>query len=109
MTLRKTTSGEHTCNVTTGASRNDHLHLLLPDGLGHLVVGVDEVPGLDENPGPVDGIDGAEVVLLDKGPVPENGLDGNVQVIGGALNYIQEDRDRNYEQNQGPNQGPSNC
>lgn len=73
-----------TSNVSASAGRNGNFY-----DVSHfsadLVVAVDVVRYLHEDPGPVERVDGAKVVLVLVGPVAKNGLDGDVEVVGCSL------------------------
>ena len=76
-----------TGNVSTGSGGADDSHRV-PNSLGHLEVAVDEVADLYEDAGPVDAVDGAQVVLGHVLGVGEHRLDGYIKIIRGAVNSV---------------------
>ena len=69
-----------TCDVSTGPCWTDNC-----DGVSHSVcqleVAVNEVANLDQDPRPVDAVDGAQVVLCHVLRVRKHRLDWDIQVI----------------------------
>ena len=76
-----------TRNVPTGSGGADDGDGV-SDILRHLEVAVDEVADLDEDPGPVDAVDGAQVVPRHVLRVSEHGLDGDIKIIRGSVNSV---------------------
>ena len=69
-----------TGNVATGSCRDDNLNKVA-NTFCKLEITIEVVTDLDKDPGPVDAVDGAEVVVLGVLQISKNCFDRNIQVI----------------------------
>lgn len=73
-----------TCNVSASSSWDDDLNIL-SNLFANLEIRVGKMRNLRQDPAPVDGIDGAEVVFLHVRPVTENLLYWHVQFVRASI------------------------
>ena len=81
-------AGENIAEIAGGHRKIDLVH---PNACGNLERGMDIVDDLGHDPGPVDGIDRAQLVLFLELQIVEDGLDDGLPVVKGAAHRQIED------------------